>query len=605
MEQHNHPVINRSGAGAGVTMVIVALVFIVGPIAASEWVVGVSRIILVGFGVLLLIIGGVIITITKLYVKATPSMGFIRTGLRGKRVIVDGGALVIPAVHEVAWVTFETIIVRVPKKGVDALLTADNLRADVESEFFIKIKKEAGDIETACAALGEGSLTTEKATQLCQTTCESALREVAVQMTLAELNANRGDFKTKVSEFTQNELKAKGFTLDSVAVPKLDQTPQNVERAESNIFDAQGARAITEIVTAQSVLRNKMIKDSELAIKQQNVENAKLTLAQDTEQAKYIAEQDLEQAQAKALSVQGAATFAAEQERLSKLAETAKEQAVDLANVEREKAVDVAKQGKEQAAQVAEVEKDRALEIARRDKQIALANKEKDRADAEAEQLAAEALKEKNKQAVETVTVTETAEREKQKAIIAKQAESESKKLEANMLADTEAYKTVTVANADQQAAENKAEAIKITAEANKTSKVLAAEGLRAEQMVPVEVQRERVAVEREELANKAEFSDISKALTVELAKIEMEKDVRIAFAGAMGTMMSSSKMTIWGDPDTVVKMSKMFTEGQGMGSLMSGVTEATPDMVQQLVAKAVQSLADGIGGVAGKVTSK
>jgi len=604
MEQHN-PVSNRSGAGAGVTMIIVALVFIIGPIAASEWVTGLSRVILVGFGVLLLIIGGVIITITKLYVKATPSMGFIRTGLGGKKTVVDGGALVIPAIHEVAWVTFATLIVKVKKTGDDALITQDNLRADVESEFFIKINKVPDDIDTACAALGDGSFTPEKATLLCLSTCESALRAVAVTMTLADLNANRDDFKSKVSAFTQNELKAKGFTLDSVAVPKLDQTPQNKERAESNIFDAQGARAITEIVTAQKVLRNKLDRDAELAIKTQDVLTKKSTLEQDTEQAKYQAGQELEQANAKARAVQEASKFAAEQNQIAQVAETTKEKAVELANVERQQAVNVAKQVQEQATKVAEVAKERALEIANREKQIALAEKETERADAEAKQLAAEALKEKNKQEVETVTVKATAEREKQKSIIAKQAEAESKKLEANMLTDTEAYKTVTVANAEQEAAEKKAAAITTTAEANKTSKVLAAEGSRAEQMVPVEVQRERVAVEREELANKAEFSEISKALTVEMAKIEMEKEVRIAFANAMGTMMSSSKMTIWGDPDTVTQMSKMFTDGQGMGSLMSGVTEATPEAVQQLVAKAIQSLADGIGGVAGKVTGK
>jgi uncharacterized membrane protein YqiK len=586
----------RSGAGAGFLAVLVGLVFVVCPIAFSTWVTGVAQVILVGFGVFLLLIGAIIVTITKLYVKATPYAGFIRTGMGGAKVVVDGGALVVPVIHEVAWVTFDTLCIQVMKNGKDALITNDNLRADCEAEFFVRIQKEPKHMVTASAALGDdGSNVAERkkrADVLCFSTCESALRAIAVTMTLHDLNSKREDFKDKIKSAVGQELEEKGFTLDSVAVPKLDQSPPDTERADTNMFDAQGATTIAQIVQSQKVQRNQIEKSAQQSMKEQDVATQKMIWGKEVEQKTAEAEKDLAQAKAKAEADQKAETFKADQERQSEVAQQTKTKLVEVAKVEQQQAVKVAEQLREQAEQ-----------LAAREKEITLAEAEKRRATAEAEQLEAQAKKETQAQAVIMVQIKSAAEQERQKVVIAKQAEADSKKIEQNMIADTAAYTKIKEAQAEQESAEKRASAKVQMAQATKTEKVLTAEGEKATQMVPVDVLREKVTIERQELQQKSEFAEISRGLTVELAKIEMEKTVRVALAQAMGEAMSQTKMTVWGSPETAAKMMGAFVNGQAFGNYVEGLKESVPVEVQEAALSVASGVGTAVAGLVNKLT--
>jgi len=77
----------------------------------------------------------------------------------------------------------------------------------------------------------------------------------------------------------------------------------------------------------------------------------------------------------------------------------------------------------------------------------------------------------------------------------------------------------------------------------------------------------------------------------VEMAKAQSE---------AMGMALSEAKMTIWGDPDTVTKMSEGFSRGQSMGSLLQGVAKALPDDLKGLI----DGVFDAVGGKLKPVTN-
>ena len=49
-----------------------------------------------GLAVLLIIA----ITLTRLYRRATKEVGFVRTGFGGERVVINGGALVLPVLTQ-------------------------------------------------------------------------------------------------------------------------------------------------------------------------------------------------------------------------------------------------------------------------------------------------------------------------------------------------------------------------------------------------------------------------------------------------------------------------------------------------------------------------
>ena len=66
------------------------------------------------------------------------------------------------------------------------------------------------------------------------------------------------------------------------------------------------------------------------------------------------------------------------------------------------------------------------------------------------------------------------------------------------------------------------------------------------------------------------------------------------------GAAMASAKMTVWGDPDTVSKMSETFFRGQSFGFFADGLVNAVPDAVKDVAAQlgeAGANLAQRLGG--------
>jgi hypothetical protein len=378
-------------------------------------------------------------------------------------------------------------------------------------------------------------------------------------------------------------------------------------RGADNVFDAQGLRTIAEITQKQRVERNRIERQADQEVTAQDVSRDQFVFNQEVARATAAAEKDREIQITQAKTKQEADTIAAEQSRLAGVAQVKRDEGIQIAEVEKAKSLEVADQLRDQAARTAEIEKTRTIEIANRESQIAVATKEKERADAESLRYAAEAQMEQQRQAVRTVEVTQTAEREKSKAIIDAQAEIERKRLGEQMQADVQAYAVVKSAEGAATAAEKEATARRTLAEAEKEALALRAEGDRATQMVPVDVERQRVeverarvAVQRQALESQAEFESIARGLQVDLARIDAEKEVRIEAAKAFGSAMASAKMTVWGDPNTVAKMSETFFRGQSFGFLVDGLATSVPDALKDAAAdlgEAGARLAQKLGG--------
>jgi uncharacterized membrane protein YqiK len=531
-------------------------------------------------------------------------LAFGRTGLVGPRPILDGGDLVIRLVHATVPVSLQTMRLDVDRSGHDALITGDNLRADVAAEFYIKVQKIREHILAAATSLGERSVDAESVKHLVNQKLVSALRTVAATRSLHELHTKRDEFAQAVQVIVEKDLAHNGLTLESVTISRLDQTPPNAMRGEDNVFDAQGLRTIAEITQKQRVERNQIEREADQRVRQQDVARDQFIFEQDVARSNSEAQKDRNIEISRAQARQEAISFAAEQTRLAGLAEVKRDEAVQVAEVEKNRALEVAHQQREQAARVAEVEKTRTVELAMRENEIAIAAKERERAESEAQRFAAEAHMETERQAVRTVEITQTAERDKARAIIEAQAEFERKRLQEQVTADVAAYAVVKAAEGAEAAAAKEASARLTRAQAEKEAMALQAEGERATQMVPVDVERQRVeverakvTVERQDLENKAQFESISRGLQVDLARIEAEKQVRIAAANAYGEAMASAKMTVWGDPETAARMAESFFKGQQFGYLSEGFMNNAPDGVKDAlgqVGTAIQQLTNG-----------
>ena len=109
---------------------------------------------IVGWVVLLLVIVAALVVLAAwFYRRATNEVSLIRTGIGGRKVIVDGGVLAVPFFHEISRVNMQTIRMDVSRSGDRSLITKDRMRVDIEAEFFVRVvqKKEA------VAAAGAGA----------------------------------------------------------------------------------------------------------------------------------------------------------------------------------------------------------------------------------------------------------------------------------------------------------------------------------------------------------------------------------------------------------------------------------------------------------------
>lgn len=555
--------------------ILLGLVLLFGPfvVPSSVWEVdATSKVMLAFFGVAVLLGFGFALIITRLYKKSSSDMAFVRTGMGGSKAVLDGGCVVVPLLHNVRNITLQTIEAEVERNGEKALQTSDIPRADVKAVFYIRVGKNAEMVTNAANTLGEKAANPDLIKRMVEGKLEGALRDVAKTRTFDDLNGKRSEFASAVQTALRTDLDHNGLMLETVTIPFFDQTPTQYLKPESNIVDAHGMQRITQITQDALVEINRMEREAEKAKKDQNVETSQYLFARDVEMETAKVEKDKRIRIATEQAAQEGQTYAITQQKTVEVAEVERQQAVRVAEVEREKTFEVANANRVKDVETAKIESEQAVELALREKQITINEAETRRAIAEAARLIEEAHAEQNRQTVRTVEVTAVAEREKQKAVIEAEARAEQEKRQLNMQVDIAAYRVTQLADAERKSAENKATAVRTEADAKRDALVAQAAGQQALEMVPVTVERERVAVGREDLKNKAEFEKISSGLTVRLAEIEASRDVHIATANAVGQAMANAKLTLWGTPEQAVHMTQAWMKGQGIGTLVDGL---------------------------------
>jgi flotillin len=619
-------------------MVLIGLGLLIGPWTGLFGPISYgSQIILTLIGAAVLLVSGMLIIIARLYQKTSANEAFVRTGMGGRAVVLDGGAIVIPVVHRTIPVVLETMKLEVERGGEDALITLDNLRCDIRAEFYIKVQGVKDDILNASRSLGDRSVNAGAVRELIFEKLVSALRSVAATRELAQLHAERDDFATAVSELVREDLKSNGLTLESVTISRLDQTDTS-RLNDQNVFDAQGLRKIAEITQQARVERNMYERDAERNITQKDVDTRKEVLDLEKEQAEAEATQQADVLMIQSQQRQEAETYEIQQRQIVETKDIDKDRQVQEAGVQRDLAINVAKVNAEkdliskqqeqqtadimrnQAIQTADVERDRAVEIAKRERQVAIAEAEQRRAAAESEQLIAEAQREQAEQEVFTVEKVAGADREKRVQVIAAEQAAEQEKIGQQMEADITAYKRAKIAQGEQEAATRLAEAIRLKAEAERDASRLAAEGEQARQMVPVNVNREQVAVDsqrvqdvdaaqvevlRSELSAKAEYEQISVELEKVLADIEARKEVGVAFANSVGGALGKANMNLYGDPKMLGTALDSFAKAAGVSAWADGLVSTLPEGTIEAAASTLSNAFPKLGGVIDSVMAE
>lgn len=407
----------------------------------------------------------IMLILTRLYRRATKDVALIRTGFGGEKVVLNGGILVFPVLHELMQVRLTTVKLEVSRLNKDALITMDKLRVDVVGLFHIKVKPDAQSIAAAAQTLGESVNSPDAVKALLDGKLVSALRSVAATMTMEHLHANRADFIQKVQEALMTDLDMNGFQLESVSITHFDQTAFE-HFNENNAFDAEGLTVLTRTIEERKKIRNDIVATNRVEIEQRNLDanNQSLEIAQAAEQARLTQEQTL--AARRAEQATAIATAEAEQTRLAEIARITAEQAQTVAQTEADKVIQTATIARDGAVQTATIERDRNIELARITTAVQTAQKSEEESTATAAANEARAHAVRAEESVATAKATEIANRTKNVAVIA-----------ATQKAEEEAVGITVAARAEKEAAEARAIALRTEATADADAEKARAEG--------------------------------------------------------------------------------------------------------------------------------
>ena len=451
--------------------------------------------ILIYAGIIILALFAIGLIFARLYKRSSKEVSFVRTGFGGQKVVMNGGALVFPVLHEIIPVNMITLRLEVKRSNEQALITRDRMRVDVLAEFYVRVKPNLESIAYAAQTLGLRTMNPDALRDLVEGKFVDALRAVAAEMAMTELHEQRVDFVQKVQQVVSEDLLKNGLELESVSLTGLDQTSKEYFNP-NNAFDAEGLTKLTEEIEVRKKRRNEIEQDTLVSIKNKDLEaeRQKLEIDKEEEYARLEQQREIEVRRAAQAS-----EIASEQAAKMREAEEAKitaQQKVDMANIIAERAVEEERIEKERlikekdilrarSIETTEIDKSKTVELSDQDRAIAIAEKSKETSLSEAQAATAKA---------EAVAAEE-------KIITAKQEEEASRQklielIEARKLAERQAISVTVAAEAEKQAAEDQATAVRTIAEGDSDRARIEAEGAANAEKLAADAAKMRYMVE-------------------------------------------------------------------------------------------------------------
>ena len=433
---------------------------------------------LLGLAVIAIVVVIVVWLMNWLYLRSSKERAFVRTGLGGQKVVMNGGAFVLPIVHEVVPVNMNTLRLEVSRGRDKALITKDRMRVDVVSEFYVRVQAATAAIASAAQTLGQRTLEPETLKELVEGKFVDALRTVAAEMTMEEMHEKRGEYVKRVKSVVAGDLLQNGLELETVSLTQLDQTGMEFFNP-SNAFDAEGLTRLTEQIERRKKIRNDIEQDTMIQVRNKNLETERqaLDIDRELEYARLAQERELE--------VQRAAQRAdvarqrAEREQEAERAQISARESVDRARIAAERAVEEERITREREVQQLEISRRLAVELAEQQRAIQVAEQSKAQSEAQAAADLARARAAAEEERVFTARETEMAERRKRIDLISAAQEAERDALRVRIGAEAERAAAGDRGAAVRAEAEAHADAEKVRAIAARIRNEVEAEGVR------------------------------------------------------------------------------------------------------------------------------
>ena len=448
--------------------------------------------------------------------KIKPGEAGVRTGFGGIKVKKDW-MLRVPILQQLQIMDLSVKKLEVVRKSKDGLICEDNIRADIEVVFYVRVndekvevdgKTDFHDIKTVATQVGcERASEIELLKQLFEAKFSEALKSAGKKMQFEKLYTDRIPFRQEIIDTIGSDLN--GYTLEDVAIDYLEQTPLDAHDP-NNVLDSVGRAKIVELTaqmeekenqrkvnrdeeinkqnTAKQETINEQNRNMELQIKNKDIETEVAQRELDRTNEQHLAAQTREVEVTKAEESAITEKSVQEARKESENARLVTEEDVEVRTVQKDRSVQEARvnldkdllrleEEKKESGQQAEVDRERRVGLSTQEKEAAiiaaafgvaeskagLEAKEKEvttqhqqRLDVEADMSAERARR------VLNIEAEARAQADQKRDLIAAQADYDVRQKKADALK----YEDVTKAEADRLEAEQTAEQIQITADA-------------------------------------------------------------------------------------------------------------------------------------------
>ena len=405
------------------------------------------------------------IIIRRYYIVSDSNVAILRSGLRGARVFVSKGALVLPFLQHADFIPLRTINIGVRIADDKALLTSDQLRIDLHINIDVRVNGgSTEDIQRAARTIGARQLNEDDLTTLLGGRLTGLVRNIGATYSFNDLHFKRDEFCGQVRKKAAELTAENGLLIDAVAVVHLDQT-EMAKLSDQNIMDSEGLSQITRLTSEKRKERAQIEADATAEIRRTELSLVERQL-----------DMDRQQEAAKAKTEEDIAKLQSDRDlHLAQTREKTEQQSAEV-RIKREEAVRQAEINKDLTLRNAEIKSLNEVETAKITASITLSEEQKKQIKADVALEGGRAELMRTQEGVQTERERLVAERAREQHVLKAEREREGDIIRT----DTEAGNTMKIAKAEadahllRQAAEAEAAAGIISAENTMDDRVIA-----------------------------------------------------------------------------------------------------------------------------------
>ena len=238
-----------------------------------------------------------------LYRHSSKDQAFVRTGAGGEKVVMGGGALVIPIIHDITLVNMNAIQIEIKRAGETSLITKNKMRIDAMAEFSVRVIPTKENVSLAARTFGGQTGSPERVKEVVQSRFVDAMASTAAIMTMDDIHQNRKGYIQSVAEQVTASLASNGLELENASLVSLNQSDISVFNP-ANAFDAEGLTQLTHEIEERRKLRNRIENESRIDIKLKDYETEQraIEIDRNLEFARIDQQRDIESRRAAQLA---------------------------------------------------------------------------------------------------------------------------------------------------------------------------------------------------------------------------------------------------------------------------------------------------------------